>query len=113
MSLDPLCAVSAQTENFLKACQLQEATIDESHTFLPTPLFLFFKNVIVVQVQLSAFPPHLSSSLPQPSPPPSPDSTQSFVVFVVAPENPSPLTTPLSPIHSFQQIPIKHLLCGH
>lgn len=36
--LDCICAISVQTENLRKVCQFQEANINESHTFLTTPL---------------------------------------------------------------------------
>ena len=67
---------------------------------------LFKKNllknfVVVVQLELSAFSPHLSTP-PQPNPPPCPASTLSLcfvhVSFIVVPENRSPyylLPTPL------------------
>ena len=63
--------------------------------------FQFFNYFIVVQLQLSAFSPHLSTR-PQPNPPPSPVSTLPLgfvhVSSTVVPENSSPcspLPTPL------------------
>ena len=62
------------------------------------PLFLkiffqFLSYFIFVQLQLSAFSPHLSTP-PQPNPPPSPASTLPLdfvhVSFIAVPENPSP-----------------------
>ena len=56
-------------------------------------IFLFLNYFIVVQLQLSAFSPHLSIP-PQPNSPPSPASTLPLgfvhVSFIVVPENPSP-----------------------
>ena len=57
--------------------------------------FLFqFLNYFIVQLQLSAFSPHLSTP-PQPNSPPSPASNLPLgfvhVSFIGAPENPYPL----------------------
>ena len=63
--------------------------------------FQFLNYFIVVQLQLLAFSPHLSTP-PQPNPPSSPASTHPLgfvhVSFIVVPLNPSPhcpLPTPL------------------
>ena len=80
------------------------STLDLLNWKSSTPFLkkIFKKNfVVVVQLELSAFSPHLSTP-PQPNPPPSPASTLSLcfvhVSFIVVPENPSPhylLPTPL------------------
>ena len=80
------------------------STLDLLNWKSSTPFFkkILKKNfVVVVQLELSAFSPHLSTP-PQPNPPPSPASTLSLcfvhVSFIVVPENPSPhylLPTPL------------------
>ena len=88
-------------------------------------IFFFFNflNFIVVQVQVSAFSPH-DFLPPQPSPPPSLDSTPTlgfvYVSFIVVPENPSPFfifseASSLPGLHTLSPccVLIWSFLCAH